>query len=71
MGGRDHSAACPACGQDRGGLNDLECDCDQYRAGVAAGLELAARRVDAAPDGAYLDELAAAVRALPTTNRGT
>lgn len=28
MGGRDHSIECEACGMDRGGLNDLECDCD-------------------------------------------
>lgn len=28
MGGRDHSTECETCGQFRGGLNDLRCDCD-------------------------------------------
>lgn len=28
MGGRDHSETCEVCGCQRGGLNDLRCDCD-------------------------------------------
>lgn len=28
MGGRDHSWECEVCGLDRGGMNDLLCDCD-------------------------------------------
>lgn len=28
MGDRDHSTECPDCGLQRGGINDLECDCD-------------------------------------------
>jgi hypothetical protein len=28
MGGRDHSYECETCGEYRGGLNDLRCDCD-------------------------------------------
>ena len=28
MGSRDHSITCEDCGYDRGGLNDLECLCD-------------------------------------------
>lgn len=28
MGGRDRSETCDVCGFERGGLNDLECDCD-------------------------------------------
>lgn len=28
MGGRDHSIECETCGIYRGGINDLQCDCD-------------------------------------------
>lgn len=28
MGGRDHSYDCGTCGMERGGLNDVPCDCD-------------------------------------------
>jgi len=28
MGARDHSEMCEVCGCQRGGLNDLRCDCD-------------------------------------------
>lgn len=28
MGSRDHSVECEACGELRGGMNDLQCDCD-------------------------------------------
>jgi hypothetical protein len=28
MGERDHSIKCEKCGLQRGGLNDLKCDCD-------------------------------------------
>jgi hypothetical protein len=54
MGGRDHSYQCDDCGQYRGGLNDITCDCDErpdmvhamlYRLAsnlaTAAGLQLA------------------------------
>lgn len=26
--GRDHSETCETCGSQRGGINDLECECD-------------------------------------------
>jgi len=29
MGERDHSIKCEKCGLQRGGLNDLKCDCDE------------------------------------------
>jgi hypothetical protein len=41
MGSRDHSIECETCGLQRGGLNDLKCDCDQTpeeRAAVARAL---------------------------------
>ena len=31
MGGRDHSSTCLTCGEERGGMNDLECTCDAAR----------------------------------------
>lgn len=42
MGSRDHSIECEVCGEYRGGLNDLTCDCDGG-VDVAAVMAVAAR----------------------------
>lgn len=51
MGGRDHSETCEDCGCQRGGLNDLECECDWARSLPPQAA------IDALCDGPSLEEL--------------